>query len=120
MSLLWIIDFYYATDPIRNLKFDVAELFSRKMFFHNVMNIILLFPAGCFSYYLYKPLRHPLLYAYIFIITDICIEAMQFVFAVGVFDICDIITNLAGVLIAYIICFIWDRLCRKKNNRLQL
>lgn len=99
----FFIDFYYSDNPIRNMKFDFSELFSRKMFFHNVMNVILLFPAGCFSYYLYKLLRNPWLYTYIFVITDVCIEALQFVFAVGVFDVCDIITNLFGVFLAYVL-----------------
>jgi glycopeptide antibiotics resistance protein len=112
----FFVDFYYAKEPVRNMILDFGSIFARDMLSHNIMNVMLLFPAGCFAYYLYKPLRNPFMFAYIFIVTDICIEALQFVFAIGVFDITDLITNLFGVALAYISCLIVDRFYRFKNK----
>lgn len=105
----FFIDFYYAESPIRNINVDFSVLLRKDMIFHNLANVALLFPAGCFSYYLFKSLRNPFLYTYVFVVSDVCIEALQFVFAVGVFDLSDITTNLIGVALAYIVSFIADK-----------
>ena len=113
----FFVDFYYAKTPIRNMNLNIFELLQPEMFWHNCANMILLFPAGCFAYYLYKPLRNPCLYAYIFIVTDICIEALQFVFAVGIFDVTDVITNVTGATIAYLICYISEKIYKEKKSQ---
>lgn len=86
---------------------------------HYFENMLLLMPAGYFSFKLFKSFRNPFLYFYVFGITDLCIECIQFVFAIGVFDINDLFMNMLGVTLTFIILKIYYLFKEKKyGNKL--
>lgn len=62
-------------------------------------NILVFIPLGSYFYIRYKNLTKTLLYG--FLIT-FSLETLQFIFALGISDILDILTNLLGTLIGYL------------------
>ncbi|MBX9165741.1 VanZ family protein, partial [Coprobacillus sp. K06] len=63
----------------------------------------LFMPFGYFIYVLFKPMRSFLPYFFFFLFMIIGVEVIQYIWKVGSADIDDIILNMSGVLILYIV-----------------
>lgn len=68
-----------------------------------VGNVMLFMPFGYFVYVLCKPMRSFLPYFFFFLLMITGVEGIQYVARVGSADIDDIILNMSGVLILFII-----------------
>lgn len=66
-------------------------------------NVMLFMPFGYFVYVLFKPMRSFLPYFFFFLFMIIGVECIQYICKVGSADIDDIILNMSGILILYII-----------------
>lgn len=66
-------------------------------------NVMLFMPFGYFVYVLFKPMRSFLPYFFFFLFMIIGVECIQYIWKVGSADIDDIILNMSGILILYII-----------------
>lgn len=66
-------------------------------------NVMLFMPFGYFMYVLFKPMRSFLPYFFFFLLVIIGVEGIQDIWKVGSADIDDIILNMSGVLILYIV-----------------
>lgn len=66
-------------------------------------NVMLFMPFGYFVYVLFKPMRSFLPYFFFFLFMIVGVEVIQYIWKVGSADIDDIILNMSGVLILYII-----------------
>ena len=66
-------------------------------------NVMLFMPFGYFMYVLFKPMRSFLPYLFFFLVMIIGVECIQYIWKVGSADIDDIILNMSGILILYII-----------------
>ncbi|MGO5179760.1 VanZ family protein [Catenibacterium mitsuokai] len=66
-------------------------------------NVMLFMPFGYFVYVLCKPMRSFLPYFLFFLFMIIGVEVIQYIWKVGSADIDDIILNMSGVLILYIV-----------------
>lgn len=79
----------------------IKIIFKNKTVFKNVIgNIIIFIPMGIFL----KTIHIKWVYQIILsILIIICIETLQYVTQIGVFDIMDILLNFLGTLIGYII-----------------
>ncbi|WP_295137515.1 VanZ family protein [uncultured Catenibacterium sp.] len=96
ISPLKTIFLYYTayerhTLPIKNIILNM------------IGNVILFMPFGYFVYVLFKPMRSFLSYFLFFLFMIIGVEVIQYIWKVGSADIDDIILNMSGVLILYII-----------------
>lgn len=79
----------------------IKLLFKNKIVFRNLMgNIIIFIPMGIFI----KNMKIKKVYHFILSILIItCIETLQYITQIGVFDIIDILLNIIGTLIGYMI-----------------
>lgn len=79
----------------------IKIIFKNKTVFKNVIgNIIIFIPMGIFL----KTIHIKWVYQIILsILIIICIETLQYIIQIGVFDIMDILLNFLGTLIGYII-----------------
>lgn len=68
-----------------------------------VGNVMLFMPFGYFMYILFKPIRSFLPYFFFFLLVIIGVEVVQYIWKVGSADIDDIILNMSGILVLYII-----------------
>lgn len=68
-----------------------------------VGNVMLFMPFGYFMYILFKPMRSFLPYFFFFLLVIIGVEVIQYIWKVGSADIDDIILNMSGILVLYII-----------------
>ena len=96
ISPLKTIFLYYTaytrhTLPIKNIILNM------------IGNVMLFVPFGYFVYVLFKPMRSLLLYFIFFLLVITGVEVIQYLWKVGSADIDDIILNMSGVLILYII-----------------
>ena len=66
-------------------------------------NVMLFMPFGYFMYVLFKPMRSFLPYFFFFLLVIIGVEGIQDIWKVGSADIDDIILNMSGILVLYII-----------------
>ena len=66
-------------------------------------NVRLFVPFGYFVYVLFKPMRSFISYFFFFLLLITGVEVIQYIARVGSADIDDIILNMSGVLILYII-----------------
>lgn len=76
--------------------YPLVNFLDFEVLFQNIFNVILFLPIG----YLFKNklTKYAVLYAFTGVIT---IEAIQLFTNRGVFDICDIILNMLGIIIGY-------------------
>lgn len=96
ISPLKTIFLYYTayerhTLPIKNIILNI------------IGNVMLFMPFGYFIYVLFKPMRSFLPYFLFFLFMIIGVEVIQYIWKVGSADIDDIILNMSGVLILYIV-----------------
>ena len=96
ISPLKTIFLYYTaytrhTLPIKNIILNM------------IGNVMLFVPFGYFVYVLFKPMRSLLPYFIFFLLVITGVEVIQYLWKVGSADIDDIILNMSGVLILYII-----------------
>lgn len=79
----------------------IKLLFKNKIVFRNLIgNIIIFIPMGIFI----KNMKTKKVYHFILaILIIICIETLQYITQIGVFDIIDILLNIIGTLIGYMI-----------------
>lgn len=96
ISPLKTIFLYYTaytrhTLPVKNIILNI------------VGNVMLFMPFGYFVYVLCKPMRSFLPYLFFFLFMIIGVEVIQYVWKVGSADIDDIILNMSGILVLYII-----------------
>ena len=96
ISPLKTIFLYYTaytrhTLPIKNIILNM------------IGNVMLFMPFGYFIYVLVKPMRSFLPYFFFFLFMIIGVEVIQYIWKVGSADIDDIILNMSGVLILYIV-----------------
>jgi glycopeptide antibiotics resistance protein len=95
-----------------------SDKFSFHIIFINlVANIVTFIPLGFFTSLLFKRLNKVITITIFSVLTVTSIEAMQFIFNVGVFDVDDIILNTLGCVIGFtfykiIRCII----AQQKNN----
>lgn len=68
-----------------------------------VGNVMLFMPFGYFIYVLFKPMRSFLPYFFFFLLMITGVEVIQYLWKVGSADIDDIILNMSGILILYIV-----------------
>lgn len=80
--------------------------------FEVVMNVILFIPLGILLANKLK-LRSTILLSLIFILA---IESIQYLFKLGVFDVIDIATNFAGILIGYLPTRLWLYFNNRNKN----
>lgn len=66
-------------------------------------NVMLFMPFGYFMYVLFKPMRSFLPYLFFFLLVIIGVEVIQYIWKVGSADIDDIILNMSGILVLYIV-----------------
>lgn len=69
-------------------------------------NILLFMPFGYFIYILFKPCRNFLIYMLVMLVIIAGVEICQTYFYVGTGDIDDLILNMIGVLIFYLLTFL--------------
>jgi glycopeptide antibiotics resistance protein len=107
----------YPFNTIMNY-FMNSDKFSFHIIFINlVANIVTFIPLGFFTSLLFKRLNKVITITIFSVLTVTSIEAMQFIFNVGVFDVDDIILNTLGCVIGFtfykiIRCII----AQQKNN----
>lgn len=79
----------------------IKILFKNKVVFRNIIgNIIIFIPMGM----LIKQIKGKQIYHFLLAISIIiCIETLQYITQIGVFDIMDILFNMIGTAIGYII-----------------
>lgn len=80
-----------------------------------ILNVIVFFPAGVYVAMLFEQWRFAKQLLLVFLISFI-IEALQYLFAIGAFDITDLITNTSGGLIGIVIYFAIEKVF---NNSLK-
>ena len=66
-------------------------------------NVMLFMPFGYFMYVLFKPMRSFMPYFFFFLLMITGVEGIQYVARVGSADIDDIILNMSGILVLYVI-----------------
>ncbi|MBZ5858136.1 VanZ family protein [Flavihumibacter profundi] len=110
IALFWIllfklgVRFFYMGNRNVNLipfseffnskaKIDVSEL---------ILNIVVFVPLGIYAGVLFKG-RTFVKYLFIFFLSSLIVEGLQFILRVGIFDITDIITNTLGGIIGLMI-----------------
>jgi glycopeptide antibiotics resistance protein len=78
---------------VKNGKIDFGEI---------IMNVVIFVPLGIYAGVLFKRwiFRNKL---FLFFLISLLVEAIQFIFKVGAFDITDIITNIMGGIIGLMI-----------------
>jgi len=78
---------------VKNGKIDFGEI---------IMNVVIFVPLGIYAGVLFKRwiFRNKL---FLFFLISLLVEAIQFIFKVGTFDITDIITNIMGGIIGLMI-----------------
>jgi glycopeptide antibiotics resistance protein len=82
------------TDPLfANGKIDVSEI---------ILNVVIFVPLGIYGGALFKTWNFAK-NLFIFFLVSLIVEALQFILAVGAFDITDIITNTSGGIIGLLI-----------------
>jgi glycopeptide antibiotics resistance protein len=82
------------TDPLfANGKIDVSEI---------ILNVVIFIPLGIYAGILFKRWNFGKK-LFIFFLVSLIVEALQFILAVGAFDITDIITNTSGGIIGSLI-----------------
>ena len=96
ISPLKTIFLYYTTYtrhtlPIKNIILNM------------IGNVMLFMPFGYFVYVLFKPMRSFQPYFFFFLFMIVGVEVIQYIWKVGSADIDDIILNMSGVLILYIV-----------------
>ena len=85
---------------ILNSKVDFGEIF---------LNVVIFIPFGIYTGVLRKRWTFGKKF-FLFFLTSLIIEALQFIFKIGAFDITDIITNTSGGIIGLLIYFIIEKL----------
>ncbi|WP_185806867.1 VanZ family protein [Bacillus salinus] len=70
-----------------------------------VGNVIVFVPFGLFLPLMNKRLRKPILFIVVFIAIITSLEMLQFIFAVGSFDVDDILLNTIGAVIGLFITY---------------
>jgi len=82
------------TDPLfANGKIDISEI---------ILNVVIFVPLGIYAGVLFKRWNFAKK-LFIFFLVSLIVEALQFILAVGAFDITDIITNTSGGIIGLLI-----------------
>lgn len=82
------------TDPLfANGKIDISEI---------ILNVLIFVPLGIYTGVLFKRWNFAKK-LFIFFLVSFIVEALQFILAVGAFDITDIITNTSGGIIGLLI-----------------
>ena len=89
--LLYYTAYERHTLPIKNIILNM------------IGNIMLFMPFGYFVYVLCKPMRSFQSYFFFFLFMIVGVEVIQYIWKVGSADIDDIILNMSGVLILYIV-----------------
>ena len=89
--LLYYTAYERHTLPIKNIILNM------------IGNVMLFMPFGYFVYVLFKPMRSFQPYFFFFLFMIIGVEVVQYIWKVGSADIDDIILNMSGVLILYIV-----------------
>lgn len=88
---------YLITDGFYIIKWLKLILINKIVFYNLIGNIILFIPLGFFNK------NHSLKYLFIAFIIIILIEFLQYITKRGVFDIIDIVLNIIGVLIGFLL-----------------
>lgn len=78
-----------------------------------VCNIVMFMPYGLLIPYIIKPKKSFLKICIIGTIFSGLIEIIQYIFAIGKFDIDDIILNLLGTMLGYVLYMIIEKIRRK-------
>ena len=74
-----------------------------------ILNLIVFFPVGVYVAMLFTQWRFVKKLLFVLLISFI-IEALQYLFAIGAFDITDLITNTSGGLIGIIVYFAIEKI----------
>jgi len=88
--------------PLLNI-FYSAQINARVVIRNIIGNVLAFIPMSIFTLYLFSIQNKNILFAFTNISIIFCVEFLQFVTRRGVFDIDDIIFNLIGVLLGYVI-----------------
>lgn len=89
--LLYYTAYERHTLPIKNIILNM------------IGNVMLFMPFGYFVYVLFKPMRSFQPYFFFFLFMIVGVEVIQYIWKVGSADIDDIILNMSGVLVLYIV-----------------
>lgn len=122
IALYWILLFklgvrfsYMATRTVNLIPFsnpfssgtiDIVEI---------ILNVVVFVPLGLYTGILFERWTFGKK-AFFFIVMSFIVEALQFIFAVGAFDVTDIITNTSGGIIGWMI---FKAIEKAFNNRVK-
>ena len=105
--LFILITLFYRDNKIQNIEDPtyiikwLKLIFTNKIVFYNLIgNIILYIPLG---YYAKKILSYNIYKFLIILLIPILFESLQFILHIGIFDYIDIILNIIGALLGYLI-----------------
>ncbi len=117
LILAWILLFklgvqfsYMTTRSVNLIPFKVPTILNGHVDKGEmILNVIVFFPAGVYVAMLFEQWRFAKKLLIVFLISFV-IEALQYLFAIGAFDITDLITNTSGGLIGIIIYFAIEKI----------
>lgn len=87
---------------IQEISLDPSDIFNQVIQYPTsvLLNIVLFIPVGLV---VFRKCKKTFIAVICFILVDICIEAIQYLFALGIADIDDVILNTMGFLMGYLI-----------------
>lgn len=75
------------------------------------MNMLLFYPFGCLFFGINKIKKHKgIIYFCIGLLISLLIETLQYIFNLGLAETDDLIFNTSGVIIAYYLCTLFERI----------
>lgn len=121
LALCWILIFklgvrfsYMESRSISLIPFREAFLFNGRVNYgETIANLLIFVPLGLYTSVLFRSLNF-WKKVLLFTACSFLIEAIQFIFRIGAFDITDIITNTLGGILGTMMYFLLQRLLRSE------
>lgn len=107
-----LVPFYTINNYIRMLSISPNAMAMRHYFINLAGNIVMFIPLGFFIPALFRRLRSFLLFMLTAVSTIVCIEIIQLFTLLGSCDVDDLILNIVGAVIGYLIYFIASRIIK--------
>ena len=120
IALCWILIFklgvrfsYMESRSVSLIPFREAFLFNGRVnYAENIANVLIFVPLGVYTSALYRSLNF-WKKVLLFTACSFLIEAIQYIFRIGAFDITDIITNTLGGIFGVMMFYLLQRLFRE-------